>query len=132
MRSVEKGELAQLKAELRAVELGYVVARPLTPTRYDLLVDFGSHIDRVQVKYANGVSSKTPNSVIASLNYTDRSKTEHTYSESDVDAFVIYVPRVNEVLFIPGNMGCGKSKLQIRVAGGRRSNGIWWEDYIWN
>ena len=131
MRSVEKGELAQLKAELRAVEKGFVVARPLTPTRYDLLIDDGLKIWRTQVKYANGVAPKTENAVIASLGYTDRNKIDHPYTTEQVDAFVIYVPKVESILWFDAESLCGRLKLQIKFAGRRQKNSIWYKDYIW-
>lgn len=131
MNTAQKGEIAQLHAELRAVELGHIVSRPLTVSRYDLLIDNGSKIFRVQVKYADGKASGTDNAVLASLTYTDRSKQSNYYSEEDVDAFVIYVPRVDEVLWFPAHLACGKGKLQIKVSGKVQSNSIWYKDWIW-
>ncbi len=131
MKSVEKGELAQLKAELRAVEKGYVVARPLTPTRYDLLIDDGNKIWRIQVKYANGIAVHTNNAVTASLGYVDRAKVNHAYKIEEVDAFIIYVPKVESLLWFPAEKICGKLKLQIKISGKIQKNSIWYEDYLW-
>lgn len=131
MKSTIKGDLAQLKVETAALEKGYVISRPATACRYDLIVDDGQKLWRVQVKYANGKSSNTKNSVVASLNYTDRNRKEHCYTADQIDAMAIYVPQVDKVLWLSADKVCGKSKFQIKINGrkGRLSN--WYENFIW-
>lgn len=131
MRSVQKGEIAQIKAELRALEKGFVPSRPIVPCRYDLIIDDGTTRWRTQVKYANGVASGTPNAVLCSLNYTDRNKVDHAYTEEQVDAFIIYVPRVESLLWLTAEKASGKMKLQIKVDGRPQANSLWYEDYLW-
>ena len=131
MNTQQKGELAQLRAELRALEKGFVAARPQVVTRYDLLIDDGSKIWRVQVKYADGKAANTDNAVLASLSAVDRHNNTTLYTIKEVDAFVIYVPKVDEVLWLPADIGCGKTKLQIKTGGRRQTNSLWYEDYIW-
>lgn len=53
-----KGQLAIIKAELRALELGYVPSKPIFNSRYDLVIDDYTSLKRVQVKYAN--NPRTP------------------------------------------------------------------------
>ena len=131
MNDTKKGDYAQLKVETIALEKGYVVSRPSVSTKYDVIIDDGNRLWRVQIKYADGKASHTDNAVIASLNYTDRSKIEHTYKDSDIDALAVYVPKIDKVLWFLSNQICGKSKLQIKIAGNKNTNSIWYEDYIW-
>ena len=131
MKSNDKGEIAQLKTELRALEKGYVVSRPLSTARYDLIVDDGLRLFRVQVKYGDGKAPHTDNSVRVSLNYTTRSKQEKTYTVDEVDAFAIYVPRLNEVLWFSSQELVGKTKIQIPVTDRIKSDSIIWQDHVW-
>lgn len=131
MESHRKGELAVLKVQAVALEKGHIVSIPASVARYDLVVDDGSKLMRVQVKYGGGKSSNTENAAVVSLNYTDRKGTENAYDSTDVDALAVYVPKVDKVLWFTPQQFCGKMKLQIRTSGGRRSNGIWFEDYVW-
>ena len=131
MNTMVKGELAQLKAELRAIEKGFVTSRPTSIARYDLVIDDGSKLWRTQVKYAGAPSNKTPNSVVVSLAYQARDKSEHAYTEKEVDSLVVYVPQVDKLLWFTAEQFCGKLKLQVKFRGEQRSNSIWYEDYIW-
>lgn len=131
MESHRKGELAQLKVETKALEKGYIVSRPASVARYDIVVDDGVKLWRTQVKYADGKAANTDNSVLASLGATDRSGKAVVYQANEVDAFAIYVPKVEEVLWFTAEQACGKGKLQIKLSGRRQANSIWFEDYIW-
>lgn len=130
MKSFEKGEYAQLKVELRAIEKNMVASKPLVPSRYDLILDDSSRLWRVQVKYADG-KTNSENSVRMSLNYTDRAGKEHAYSTSQVDAVIAYIPRIDKLLWLTADEIDGKMKIEFRVAGGRRATGNWFEDYLW-
>ena len=45
----KKGIIAQLKAELRANELGFIVSKPTTENcRYDMIIDDGKKLNRIQ------------------------------------------------------------------------------------
>ena len=50
----KKGIIAQLKAELRANELGFIVSKPTTENcRYDMIIDDGKKLNRIQIKYCS-------------------------------------------------------------------------------
>lgn len=74
-----KGQLAVSKAQVRAIELGYYVSVPLMDYRYDLVLDDGKKLWRVQVKYANRISTHTTGSVVVNLAYETR-KRRHVYT----------------------------------------------------
>jgi hypothetical protein len=131
METHRKGELAQLRVELKALEKGFIVSRPANVARYDLVIDDGEKLWRVQIKYADGKAVGTDNAVLASLGSTDRSGKAITYSVPEVDAFAVYVPRVDKVLWFTAAQACGKTKLQIKIAGKPIATSLWYDDYIW-
>jgi len=131
MESNRKGDLAQARVELKALEKGYIASRPAVVARYDLVVDDNDRLWRVQVKYADAKPSNTQTAVYASLKYTDRAGKGHSYTSKEVDAFAIYVPKVDEVLWFTSEQACGKLKLSIKIGGKRQKNSNWYEDYIW-
>jgi len=50
--TAQKGEIAMLRVLQRAVERGWLATRPTRDYRYDLVLDDGERVYRVQVKYA--------------------------------------------------------------------------------
>lgn len=110
-----KGQLAVSKAEMRAFELGYLPSRPLYDARYDLVVDDGTKLHRLQIKYADGKSSHSSGSVVVKLDYESRTKLLHTYKDGEVDALVVYISQIDKLCFIPKEIFLGKRKLTIRI-----------------
>ena len=129
-----KGQLAISKAELRALELGYIPSRPSFDTRYDLIIDNLNTLDRVQVKYADGKPSKTGGSVVVKLAYEDRKKRIFTYRKEEIDALIVYIPRIDRLCFLPPKIFVGKRNLCIRLEkskNNQRKKVIFAEDYYW-
>ena len=74
MDTNDKGEIALLKVEIRAAELGYVVLKPTTShRRYDIVLDCGGKFCRVQVKWAGSKSVKASDSFLLDLRKVTRS-----------------------------------------------------------
>lgn len=48
-----KGSLTELKCQTYFLELGYVVSIPISPLRYDFILDTGTELLKVQVKTCN-------------------------------------------------------------------------------
>ena len=68
MNTHTKGQLAELKVQQRAVEKGYLVSKPIYDGgRYDLIIDDGQKLWRVQVKYADGGASHCEGAVTVGL-----------------------------------------------------------------
>ena len=129
-----KGQLAVSKAELRAFELGFLPSRPLFDARYDLIIDDGLRLSRLQVKYADGKPTNTSGSVIVKLEYEDRRKNTYTYQNSEVDALVVYIPKIDKLCFFPKPIFVKKRKLSIRIAkskNNQKKGVIAAEDYYW-
>src|SRR3989344_4306213 len=96
-----KGQLAVSKAELRALELGYLPSRPMFDGRYDLIIDNQKELLRVQVKYANGKSTNSSGSVVVKLEYENRNKKFYTYQENEVDVLIVYIPEIDKLCYFP-------------------------------
>ena len=129
-----KGQLAVSKAELRAVELGYVPSRPLFDSRYDMIIDDRKKLQRVQVKYANGKPSNTEGAVVVKLEYNDRTNHSYTYNITEVDALVVYIPRIDKLCWLPPRVYAGKKRLSIRIEppkNGQRVGLVLASDYFW-
>jgi len=110
-----KGQLAVSKAEMRAFELGYIPSRPLYDSRYDLIIDKNQKLFRVQVKYGDGKSSNSQGAIVVKLDYENRKKNNFTYKSSEVDALVVYIPRIDKLCYFPLNIFEAKRKLTIRI-----------------
>ena len=129
-----KGQLAVSKAELRALELGYLPSRPLFDGRYDLIIDNQKELLRVQIKYANGKSKTSSGNVIVKLEYEDRKNRLYTYQDNEVDALIVYIPEVDKLCYFPKKIFVGKRKLSIRLVPSKNNQKkgiIAAEDYYW-
>ncbi|KKU46121.1 MAG: hypothetical protein UX64_C0012G0006 [Microgenomates group bacterium GW2011_GWC2_46_7] len=130
-----KGQLAVSKAEIRAIELGYTPSRPLMDGRYDMIVDDGKKLWRVQVKYANGKPANTDGSVAVKLAYeTRRRRHVYTYRAEEVDALVVYIPRLDRVCWFPCEVFTGKKVLCVRITpslNGQTKKIYHAHDYFW-
>lgn len=129
-----KGQLAVSKAELRAFELGYLPSRPLFDARYDLIIDNGRKLSRLQVKYANGKPSNTTGAVVVKLEYMDRRKNIYTYQNNEVDGLIVYIPKLDKLCFFPKTVFVGKKKLNVRISkskNNQKKGVVAAEDYYW-
>lgn len=129
-----KGQLAVSKAEIRAFELGFIPSRPLYDSKYDLLIDDGFKILRVQIKYADGKPSTSTGAVVVKLEYVDRQKNVHTYQNTQVDALVVYIPKINRLCYFPKKIFVNKRRLNIRISdpkNNQKQRVIFASDYYW-
>lgn len=52
MTSIQKGTLTELQCQYDFTRLGYLVSQPISPCRYDFIVDIGTSLIRIQCKTA--------------------------------------------------------------------------------
>ena len=129
-----KGQIAASKAELRALELGYISSKPIFDSRYDLILDDGKKLMRVQIKYADG---KTPNSqgaIAVKLAYQNRKRQVYTYQNCEVDGLIVYLPKIDKLCFFKPNIFVGKTRIYIRYLKSKNNQKkgiISAEDYFW-
>jgi len=110
-----KGQIAVLKVQTRAAEKGFTVSVPTTESRYDLLVDDGKRIWRAQVKYAGREQQSTSGSVELDLRKETRNNgKKRTYSKSEIDVVLVYVPQIDEVLWLGSDIFDGVKSLTFR------------------
>ena len=128
--------MAASKAELRALELGYIPSRPIFDARYDLILDNPKtrELMRVQIKYADTKLSNSDGSVSVKLAYEDRKRKRYTYQDGEVDGLIVYIPKIDKLCFIPPKLFVGKERISLRYARTKnhQSKGIVFaEDYYW-
>ena len=112
-----KGDIGQLKVAGDLLMRGYTVSFPYGDNaRYDLVLDRGTGLERVQVKYvtSNGqtiiVQCKSVVSVANKL-YEVRK-----YTESQVDWIACYDATSNCCYYIPGTkIGEGRTQINLRL-----------------
>lgn len=135
MTSNWKGQLATAKAQVRAIELGYLVSIPIMDYRYDLVLDDGKKLWRVQVKYANRKPSQSVGGVGVKLAYETRGRTHiYTYSEDEVDALIVYVPKIDRLCWLPCSAFVGKKELILRLEpplNHQKTKIFYASDYFW-
>lgn len=105
----KQGDNAELRFMLLNQELGYVVSKPFGDnSKYDLIVDTGDELQRVQVK---STSRKDTSSGADCYNCLVCSgvKSKIKYSEKDIDYIAIYVIPENTWYKIPIQVINGKT-----------------------
>ena len=131
------GEYAFAKVLQRAIEKGVVVHRPLIECRYDLVLDDGFKLYRTQVKYTNQASPKQSQGVVpvglSKWRNGGRSITP-CYTATEIDLLLVYVRRIDKILWFGPDVFDGRSKLYIRVAPSRNNQlkgCLMAADYVW-
>lgn len=130
-----KGLLAVSKTETHAMELGLIPNRPLMDCRYDVIIDDGKKLWRVQVKYANGMLANSSGSVRVKLAYETRGRKHiYTYNSDEVDALIVYIPKIDRLCWLPCDLFVEKKALSIRLdppLNRQKSRVIYAKDYFW-
>lgn len=93
----QKGEIAKLKVEQRAHEKGWIPSRTVDYARYDLVLDDGQRLYRVQVKYTDSRNTRADGSVSVNLKKEKFNGTTNyqTYSSDEVDVLIVYVQKTD-------------------------------------
>ena len=114
MNSKSKGNLGEIKVASEFIKWGCTVSFPFGDNaRYDLIIDDGNNLKRVQVTYAD---SKSANGswrcvCVSSTNHTTNKKL-HDY-QNDVDIIAFYIAELDECIMF--NIFEVKDKLNIYV-----------------
>jgi hypothetical protein len=131
------GEYAIAKVLLRAMERGVVVHRPLIECRYDLVLDDGLKLYRTQVKYTNRASPKQSQGVVpvglSKWRNGGRSITP-CYTASEIDLLLVYVRKIDKILWFGPEVFDGRSTLFVRIMPTRNNQQkgcLMAADYVW-
>ena len=138
--TTRKGEIACAKAELRALEKGYIISKPSIECRYDRLIDDGKKIYRVQIKYADGEPTHSTGAISVRLykyskNGPDKGrKSPSTYSSKEVDVVLVYLPKIDQLCWLPPKLFADKREITLRTEPSKQNQkkGIHFaEKYFW-
>src|SRR5215208_7173649 len=107
-----KGAIAEAAITAAAVEPGLVVLRPFPEgRRYDLVIDNGERLLRVQCK-----SGRLKGSVIVVVLATCRHTYVRTkYTAEDVDGIAIYCHELKQYYYLPIEAVAGRSAIRLRI-----------------
>lgn len=134
MKTIFKGVVAQLKVELRAAEKGVILSRPCIDARYDYILDDGQKLERIQVKYGDGTSLHSSNAIVVSLRGWEGGVIKRTYCDTEVDALLVYIPKLDKVLRFDAPLFCGKTNITVRLSASKNGQvkGVFLaESYLW-
>jgi hypothetical protein len=120
LTSAQKGAIAEAEIAAAAIRHGMTVLRPLNEgRRYDLAIDTGSHILRVQCKWA----PKRGDVIVLrarTCRFTPTSGyVRTTYDAHDIDGVAAYCPDVDGCFYIPIAEMAGRGDLHLRLAPAR-------------
>jgi hypothetical protein len=127
----QKGLLAETAITWVAVRLGIGVARPLDDERYDLILDLGSDLLRVQCKWA----ARHGDVVVVRCGTCRRSREgliHRGYRRGEIDAIAAYCAELDTCYLLPTSMSVNRAAVQLRLAPARNNqrSGIHWaSDY---
>lgn len=94
---MNKGSISELAVAKELSQMGYSVSIPFDDSsRYDLIVDYGDEIERVQVK-----SGKLDDGRIKfeckSTNYNSNKANVNHYTQDEIDCFMVYCAELDNV-----------------------------------
>lgn len=113
---LRKADLARLKVEMRALELGVICSRPVIEgTRYDCVLDTGSGLYRAQIKYGNGTPSKVTGAVQVNLRKAIGKEKNHPYFENEIDVLLVYIPKIDRICWFGPEVFHGRGSISIRI-----------------
>src|SRR5262249_37519137 len=132
---IRKAEIAMMKVGMRALQLGAFVSKPIFEgSRYDYIIERDGRLYRAQVKYADGKHTRTVGAVQVNLRKQIKKDKNCPYNESEVDALLVYVPKIDKICWFTPEVFCGKQGLSIRFSpakNGQIKGCLAVEDYLW-
>ena len=130
----QKGEIALLKVQLRAAEKGIILSKPLIDSRYDFILDDGQKLERVQVKYASGKAQNSQGSIRVNLKSWEGRRMRRRYCADEVDALLVYIPQIDEVLRFDASFFCERTGFIVRIEpakNGQTKGTLNAKDFVW-
>jgi hypothetical protein len=128
----QKGAAAEAEITAALIRLDLVVLRPMCEGgRYDLAIDAGAKILRVQCKWASRRGNVLTARCITSR-HTPRGYLRSTYSAEEIDAIAVYAPDTDRCYLIPVGETEGHVTLSLRLTPTRNNQAQrvrWAHDY---
>jgi PD-(D/E)XK endonuclease len=122
---------------MRAAELGIALSIPTTDcVRYDAVFDDGTRMYRVQIKYCDRAGGVGDGAVRIELTSWQRSGklSSSGYTADEIDALLLYVPKIDKVLWFGPEVFAGRPQFSIRFQSsknGQMKGCLFADDYIW-
>lgn len=127
----QKGQIAQLKVELRAMELGWIIARPNIESRYDLILDDGVKMYRGQIKYVSHILN---GSIVLDLRRSCRGGPKKLYSANEIDVVLVYAPQIERILWVGPELFDNVKTIAFRLTDPKKNCGkqhLFAKDFYW-
>lgn len=116
-----KGNVAELAIATEAANLGLSVLKPLTEHEtYDLALDLGERIWRVQCKWAT-LKDRVVHVHVGRCRTSKRGYVRTTYQAGDLDALAAYCQALHKCYLLPAKMVVGRHSIQLRTAPARNN-----------
>lgn len=135
MNTQQKGQIAQLKVELRAVEKGFITSKPTVDARYDLIIDDKEKLIRAQIKYCNSCSKKVVGSFLISLRKWagDKRTITRNYTKDEIDVLLVYFPILDCICCVPVEEFDDRPSITLRYNKPKNNTNIIRniKDYLW-
>ena len=132
---IRKAEIAMMKVGIRALQVGAFVSKPIFEgARYDYIIERDGKLYRAQVKYADGKPGHTTGAVYVNLRKQIKKNKNCPYNGDEIDALLIYVPKIDKIRWFGPEVFNGKQGLYIRIAptkSGRVKGCLAADDYLW-
>ena len=120
----EKGGIAELAIALEAARLGVGVLRPVVEgARYDLILDLGPRLLRVQCKHGV-VAGQVVRAGLRTSRATRDGHVRTRYTSAEVDAFGVYCGELNRCFLLPMTRFEGVTYVHLRLAPARNNQRI--------
>jgi hypothetical protein len=114
--STIKGAIAEAAIRQAAVELGFVVLHPLVEgRRYDLVIDTGPQLLRVQCKWAQRKGTVIP-VYLSTCRHTPNGDVRSTYRADEIDGIGVYCHELNRCFYLPIEAVACKTGFSLRLA----------------
>jgi PD-(D/E)XK nuclease superfamily protein len=114
--STIKGAIAEAAITAAAVELGFVVLRPLVEgRRYDLVIDTGPDLLRVQCKWAQQRGAVIQVN-LTTCRHTPSGYVRSTYGRDEVDGIGVYCHQLKRCFYLPIEAVAGRTAFRLRLA----------------
>jgi hypothetical protein len=132
LSSSRKGAVAEAEISAALIRLDLMVMRPLCEGgRYDLVVDIGERLLRLQCKWASRYGGVLTTRCSTSR-HTPHGYRLTTYTADEIDAIAVYAPDTDGCYLIPARevAGCKAMNLRLTPTGNNQAEGVHWaRDY---
>lgn len=127
-RTKSKGDAAEIMAHAAFVMAGFIVSKPSTEhSAYDLIVDDGTALAKVQVKWA-----RVEGDFLRLWTSTVDRRANRSYAAHDCDFFAAYSGELGTLYLLPYEVVGSRKAVQLRLnepRNGQRVGIRWAKDY---